>query len=727
MQESAALLAGPIGGCGAFEVVHAIPGRVRLRVPAIRGKPEAAEAVATRLSATKGVLSARANHTSASVVVNYDTAAIRTFVPEKHLAGLRFEQVGDRVRVSEAGRGALPPRENKVLGFLRRFASLVVPSAALVFSVARRLIPVAPVYGLVAAAAAPVFGRALSTLRRERRLGVDFLDATALSIMGIQRNLPTCAFMSWLISVGEYIREQTARKSQSAISEMLAVRVQVVTVIRGCGTLELPLDRLAPGMEVVVRSGDAAPVDGTVVCGRAAIDQSSLTGESALVETGPGSKVYAGTIAVDGELIVKAESVGLDTRIGRIVKMLQEAPLRETRVEDYAARLADRLVIPTFLLAGAVYTWARSLSRALSVIIIDFGTGVRVAAPTAILSFMAHAARNGVAIKGGKAMEKLATADTVVFDKTGTLTTGTPVVTEVALVDRRRTVKSALRFAALLEQGQNHPVASAVLAEAALRGVRVSGRVEARLSVGMGVRAVANGQRVAAGSEPLMNDESIDLSKAREIVARMKASSVSPLYLAVDGRLVAVIGLADAERPECADVIDGLRSLGIKKLVMLTGDRDSAAAAVARTLGIDEWHSELLPQEKSRIVQRLQKEGRTVAFIGDGINDSLALSQADVSIAPAHATDAAKEAAGVLLLRDDLNLLVEGFAIARSALRLVKQNFGVVAVPNASGIALAASGLVGPAAATFINNGSTVAAALNSLRPLIAGRGNGVV
>ena len=391
--------------------------------------------------------------------------------------------------------------------------------------------------------------------------------------------------MAWLISIGEHIRELTARRSQKVISDMLALRIDVATIITRRGRVQLPVDKLTPGMMVLVRSGDAAAVDGTVVSGCAGVDQSSLTGEPALAETCAGGKVYAGSICVDGELVLRAESVGTDTRIGKIIRMLQEAPARETRVEDYAAKVADRLVVPTFLLAGAVYTFARNLSRALSIIIIDFGTGVRVAAPTAFLSFMAHAAQRGVVIKGGRAMEKLAAADTVVFDKTGTLTTAVPMVSDVVCLDQRYTKKSALGLAALLEAGHNHPIASAILAAADNMGVRPNGQGEARLRMGMGVRATVKGRNVAIGSSSLMIEENVDLGKAREAVGQMEAASVSPLYIAVDGSIVAVIGLADAERPESGGDHSAPQIGRSGRVVMLTGDREQAARAVARRSG----------------------------------------------------------------------------------------------------------------------------------------------
>lgn len=705
-----------------FEVVHALPGRTRIRVTGLRDNQALADHIAGVLLSKPGVTCVRVNPACASVVVSYDTARLHTFIPEKHLRGLTLESVGSQIRVEDKGNGHKPGPVRRVLS---RIASLLVPTAALGLSLARRLVPVGPMYALVAAAAAPIFSRAARTAIRERRLGVDFLDATAVAIMGAQRNLPTCAFMAWLISVGEHIREETARRSRKAIADLLEFNSGGAWVLSRGRRVKVPVGALVPGDAVVVNAGDVIPVDGLVARGRAAVDQRSLTGESAMQEKRGGDRVHAGTIAIDGELVVRAEAVGNDTRTGRIVAMLRSAPMQETRIEDYAARFADRLVLPTFAASGAVFALTRNVARALSMLIVDFGTGVRVAAPTAFLSFMAHAARRSIVIKGGRALEKLASVDTVIFDKTGTLTTGLPEIRSVEPVDGRATVRSVVSLAAGAERGLSHPIANALSAKAAELGARVPSRIEARLHVGMGVKAIVEGRQVLVGSDRLMADEGIDLSRCEREPC---GSSESALFVAVNGRLHGVITYADRVRPESRCVVDGLRALGIGEVIVLTGDREEVACETCRELGVERWHSSVFPEQKLDILRGLQRDGRTVAVVGDGVNDSLALAHADVAIAPAGATDAAKEAADVLLMEDDLRLLTEAFTLARSAVELVRQNYRIVTVPNAAALALAAGGLLGPPGATLINNGTTVAAGLNGLRPLVGRngrRGNG--
>ena len=703
-----------------FEVLHAIPGRVRLRIPETKNNPSLADTIAERLSSKQGITSVRTNAICASMVIGYDTAVLHTFVPEKHLNGVKLTEEKGHVDIEVGCNGKSKLRRARAL--LGRLTKLIVPTAALAFSLISRVVPIVPLYGLAAAAAAPVFQRAALTIRREKRLGVDFLDATAIAIMGFQRNLPTCAFMSWLISIGEHIREETARKSEKAIAELLEFHSDFAVILKGRKRIQIRVERLKPGDLVVVNAGDVISVDGIIFSGRAGVDHKSLTGESALSDRAAGSSVYAGSIAIDGELIIRATAVGIHTRAGKIVQMLRAAPAHETKIQDYAARFADQLVLPTLAASGAVYACSGSLTRALSMLIVDFGTGVRVATPTAFLSFMTYAAQKNIVIKGGRAMEKLAKTDAVIFDKTGTLTTGQPEIQDILVINKRFSQRGILKLAAAAETGLNHPVANALANKAGDIRMRLPEKSEARLKVGLGVSAMVNGSEVLVGSERLMEEAGIDITAAQEARQKFGKEAKSLLYVAVKRKLAGIITYSDKLRDESKNVVNGLRALGIDDIIMLTGDSEDAARVISSEVGIEHYISEVFPEKKLEILRKMQKAGKTVAVIGDGINDSLALAHADVSIAPAGAADAAKEAADVLLMEDDLGLVVEAFAIAKSAVELVRQNFKIVAVPNAGAVALAASGLLGPPGATLINNGSTIAAALNGLRPLLSRR-----
>lgn len=701
-----------------FEVLHSIPGRVRIRIPETKHNNTLADRIAEMLLLKAGITWVRANTACASMAIGYDPAVLDTFIPSQYLKGLKLRNLDGQLQVRGNGHhnGRKP---GLIRSLIKHFAGLILPTVAFALSIATKALPIAPMYAIVGAASIPVFRRAASTIYKERRLGVDFLDATALAVMAIQRNLSTCAFMSWLISIGEHIREETARKSEKAISELVGFHTDTVIVLKNGIRHKLPIEHLNQGDHIIVNAGDFIPVDGAIISGRAGVNQMSLTGESTFSERTEGDTVYAGSIAVDGELTIHAMAVGSDTRAGKIVEILRSSPVRETKIEDYAARFADRLVLPTFALSGITLAFSRSISRALSMLIVDFGTGVRVAAPTAFLSFMVHAARRNIVIKGGRAMEKLATADMIVFDKTGTLTTGQPAIDDIIPIDRRYSPRSILRLAAAAEAGLNHPVANALAAKACEMCVRLPDKIDARLRVGLGVKARVEGMMVIVGRDQFLHEEGVDNRRIYEFTQYWEKEAKSSLFIAINDKLIGAITYSDKIRPESAEVIAGLKALGMKDIIMATGDCEEVARVTSRELGIAHFISGAFPENKLEIVKELQRSGRTVAVVGDGINDSLALAHADVAVATAGATDAAKEAADVLLMEDDLRLLVEAFAIAGSAVDLIHQNYAIVAAPNAAALALAVSGLLGPSGATLINNGSTIAAGLNGLRPLL--------
>lgn len=703
------------------EIAHAIPGRLRFIIPDIKDNYDLADNIAGYLLSKEGIGGVRVNTACSSVVIEYDTKLLDTRVPARMLRGLRLESVNGKLSASykKNGNGR---RKGFVRGIIDRIMPLILPTVTLGLSLAKTLVPHRALFCLVAVAAAPIYRRTAQTLGREKRLGVDFLDAAAVSAMALKNSLPTCAFMAWLISIGEHIREETARKSQKAIADLVRYHSDIAVVQRGRKRVRIPVSLLSPGDLVIAHAGDYIPVDGEIVSGKAGVNLTSLTGESILSDTSKGDEVFAGSVVMDGELTIRAVAVGLQTRAGQIVKMLRDAPVNETKIEDYAARFADRLVLPTMAASGMVFAVTRNFNRSLSTIIVDFGTGIRVAAPTAFLSSMTLAAQQGIVIKGGRSIEKLASIDTILFDKTGTLTTGTPAVKDIVQVDNKYSERKLIEFAATAESGLNHPLASALAAKAEEMKIRLRHRIDARLKVGLGVKAVVDGKRVMVGSKRMMLEEGIDISIALSHSHIWESSAKAPLYIAVEGKIAGIVTYADRIRPESRRVIMNLRQLGVSEIVMVTGDREEVAMAACEELKIDRCFARVFPDKKLEILRRLQEEGKTVAVVGDGINDSLALAHADVAIAPYGSTDAAKEAADVLLMHDNLELLVQAVSIARSAIKIVKQSYKIVAFPNAGAIALAIGGLLGPPGATLINNGTTVAAAINGLRPLFNGK-----
>jgi heavy metal translocating P-type ATPase len=708
-----------------YQIRHAMPGRIRLFVPAIKRFAGLAEACVEVLKRQEGIADVRVNGTCASIVINYDPtskdflskleAGLGLLTPQMIIAIAAAQQESAGSEKAPAGEAEGPAITAASL------KPMVLPTLSLGLSLIGGPVGAAVALPLIVYNALPTLKRAYNVVRHEQRLNVDFLDGLAITISTLQGSFFTSAFMTWLISLGDSIRDHTAAKSKRAIEGLLDYQGRTAWVVRGKRKVEVKASELSPGDIVAVYPGGMIPIDGEVIKGHAIVDQKTITGESMPVERQPGDKVYAATVVRDGKLYLKTMRVGSETTAAQIVRMVEEAPVGETRIQNYAEKFADKLVAPTLGVAGAFYAATGDLNRLLSMLIIDFGTGIRVAAPTSVLAYMTHAARQGIVIKGGSSLEKLSKIDTVAFDKTGTLTGGIPRILEVASYDGRRfSSNKILALAAAAEARLKHPLALAVLERAGQAGIKIPERSESKYHLGLGVEVQVNGYRVDVGSERFMRDRDVKLEAARNDLRSLNESGRSALLLAVDRKLTGLIPYADIIRPESVAVIKTLHNRGVKNVLMLTGDNDTTARAVARQLGLDNFFSEVLPAEKAEIVQQLQKEGRSVAMVGDGINDSVALSYADVGIAMKNGADVAREAADVVLMDENLWKIIQAIDISKDTMGLIKQNYAIIAVLNALAFAMTIPrGMASPGLTTLISNGSAIVASLNAVRPIL--------
>ena len=690
------------------QVVHFVPGRIRLRIPALKIHPELADRILTAGMAHPGVHRIRVNLVCASVVIEGDRNVVATSSPSALIHHWLATHSGEQ-------RSGKATPSSKRGGHLSLGLSLA--SAALTFFGGGWIKGVA--LALMACGALPIIRRGLITLAGERRLTVDHLDSTAVGLMAYLGDVRGAALMCALVHLGEEIRERTARRSQQAAFDLQAALGRRAWLVRGREKVSVKIDQLQVNDTVVVYPGDLIPVDGVVVNGMATVDQKMLTGEFAPVLKMAGERVLAGTTVADGKLYVRAEAVGESTRAGWIVRMLKEAPILDTRAASYAHRFGDRLVAPTFAVAGVSLAATGSIARAAAILIVDFATGIRVSAPTSVMATLARAARDGVLIKGGRALENLAAADVIVFDKTGTLTRGEPEVSDVIGLDRRFPADDVLALAAAAEMRLRHPSARAVVCHAERRQIPIPRRDDLRYTPGMGVVATVEGDEVRVGSARFMGEIGLSVDRLNGVVSRLRNRGSSFVYVAVNGTLAGLLAYQDPVRPEGPAVIKHLQDRGIREILMVTGDEPATARTVARRLGICRVHASVLPDEKAAIVRSLQREGHVVAVVGDGINDSPALSRADVSISMAHGADVARETADVLLTDSDLWGLIQAIDLARQSVELIRQNLVIVGVPNVAALALAAVGRLSPVGSTLLNNGSTVVAALNSLRPIM--------
>jgi len=455
-----------------------------------------------------------------------------------------------------------------------------------------------------------------------------------------------------------------------------------------------------------------------------AVDQKSLTGESMAVLKSTGDTVYAGTVSLDGFLTIRTLRVGDETSVARIVQIVVEGAKRTTAIEDYARKFGDHLVLPSLAVSGAVAGLSGDFNRFTSMIIVDFGTGMRVSAPTAVLAQMITAAKSGIIIKGGQSIEKINKADTVIFDKTGTLTLGQPAVQNIIAMTDFYGEKDLMLFSAAAESKFCHPVAHAVLQKAIEIGLDIPEAETSQYHIGYGVESKVQGNIILLGSQRFLEKKKIDTAFAKEHIEISQQSGQSVLLIGVNGKLAGIITYSDALRPEAKEVVQSLRTIGIKKVIMLTGDNRLTAKAIANQLGLDAFECEVLPDQKLGYVNNLKENGHTVVVVGDGINDSPALTVADVGITVRGGTELAKASSDIILMTDDLRKILETFRVSKDAIDLIKENKKIIFFLNSIAFAGAALGVASPAITSAISDGASILATLNSLRPLRSNRRN---
>ncbi len=695
-----------------YQLVHGIRGRIRLRfddeyfaeLTTANGRPS----LETRLRVQPGICEVRINQRCRSAVLAYDPSVRTEEDVLGLLSGVGLVSVNGNHSATQA-----PPEEHEPESRL----PLLLSSAAVGVSL---LAESAFVPLLIAGAALPIFRRAYEALAERRELTVDVLDAIATAVLASQGQFGTAAVMTWLVSLGDYIRDATVEKSHRIIEDLFDGRTQSAWVVRDGQKVRVPIEEVREGDELVVYTGELVPADGTVTQGTALVDQAILTGESMPVQKNVGDGVFAGTAVRDGKLYFTAEHLGRDTMASKIIRLVEQAPVRETRIQNYAERFANKMVPWSLLGAGGFFLATGNVHAAAAFLIVDYGTGIRVAAPTTVLSSLAAAARQGILVKGGgRYLEVLADVDMVVFDKTGTLTKGVPDLVAIVPVGARVTAEHVLTAAAAAEARLNHPFAQAIGRAAKDRDLTIPDRESSSYTIGLGVDALVQGSRVLVGCDRFMELNNIRLDAIADEVNTLSDGATTPVYVAVDGRLLGVLAFRVPLHPEVPAVVQALRELGIRDVVMLTGDNPTVAERVASTCGIEWYVGGTLPEDKCEFVKFLQRQGHCVALVGDGINDSPALAQADVGIAVRGGTDVASETAHVVLLEDNLWKIPQAINLARQSVRLIRQNWDLNFYPNTAAIALSTVGLVGAVGATVISNGSAVLATLNGLRPLL--------
>ena len=553
-----------------------------------------------------------------------------------------------------------------------------------------------------------------------RRLEVEVLDALSIGVSLLRGDFGTAGSVMFLLNLGSLLEEWTRKKSLDDLARSMALNVDKVWV-RSQGTEVLvPLTKVRSGDEVVVRSGNMIPLDGTVLEGEAMVNQAALTGEAMPVRKAEGSTLYAGTVVEEGECVFIAKAEGGSNRYDKIVAMIEESEKLKSSTENRALVLADKLV-PWCLGATVVtYLLTRNATRAISCLMVDFSCALKLSMPLAVLSAMRECGSYHITVKGGKYLEALSKADTIVFDKTGTLTRATPQVVEVVPFSGCNE-REVLQLAACLEEHFPHSMANAVVRAAKEHGIsHEEMHSEVEYIVAHGIASRVSGERVVIGSHHFVfEDEKCTIPAAEQQKFDALKPAYSHLYMAASGQLVGVICISDPLRPEAAAVLNGLRALGIRNTVMMTGDSERTAAAIAKQVGVDRFFAEVLPEDKANFVQQAKAEGHTVVMIGDGINDSPALSAADIGIAINSGAAIAREIADVTIKADSLEELVALKAIANSLQKRVHANYRFVLTFNSALIALGALGILQPASSAMLHNLSTIGISLKSMTNLL--------
>jgi Cd2+/Zn2+-exporting ATPase/Cu+-exporting ATPase len=563
----------------------------------------------------------------------------------------------------------------------------------------------------------PIFRNVVRALRNRS------ITSHALMTLGIIGALAigqyaAAAVIVFFMRLADFIEGYTTERSRQAIKELMKLAPETARVERDGTELELAVDSVRRGDVVLVKPGERIPVDGLVLDGYATVNQAPITGESIPVEKTAGAEVFAASVCERGALRVRTERVGAETTFGQILRLVEQAESSKAPVQRFADRFTAYYIPVVVAVALATYLVGGSATAAVATVLVACSCAIAMATPITVLAAVGNAARRGIVVKGGRYLEALARVDTVVMDKTGTVTVGQPEVTEVVPLDGEAEA-DVLALAASLERRSEHPLAEGIARAAAERGLPLLEPKDFRVYPGAGVAGMVDGAEAWCGTERLMARAGIVVPDAvRSRLHSLAAGGQSVVLLARGGRPTALVALADTIRPEVASALDGLRALGVRHLLLLTGDRREVAAAVAGKLGL-EFEAEVLPAEKLGVIARLQGQGRVVAMVGDGINDAPALAQADVGIAMGAAgTDAAIEAAHVALMRDDWKMVPEAVRIGRRAFRTIKQNLWFTAAYNVVGILLAATGWLPPIAAAAAQALPDVAVMLNASRLL---------
>lgn len=687
-----------------FRIVYDNACRLRVRVGNFVLTQEQAAGIEGKLEAKRCVTSVKVNHKSGSILVMY-TKGNRGEI-------LDYIRSLDRKALPEGEVTAVQKADDK-------FKNLLINAVAK--RVLMRFVP-APIRAVITVfkAVRYVMKGIDSLLRFE--MSVDMLDAASIGISVARKQYKTASSIMFLLSLSEMLEIYTKERTRLALTDQLALRIDSVWTLVDGAEVQVPFDKVKVGDNVIVRTGSVIPFDGTVFSHEAMVNQSTMTGESEPVHKKNGDSVFAGTTVEEGRLVITVRNLSEDSRLQKIVSMIDESENLKAGIQSRAEHLADSIVPYSFLGFGLTYLLTRNITKALSVLMVDFSCAIKLSTPISVISAMREAASYDAVVKGGKYLEAFASADTIVFDKTGTLTNAVPVVVDVVTFndfDRDYVLKTA----ACIEEHFPHSVANAVVKRAEEEGLlHEEEHAEVKYLVAHGIVTHYSGEKAIIGSAHFVfEDEEVPVTEEQKQKIAESSQSNSTIFLAIGGVLAGMIVIADPPREDAAKIVKGLRKAGIKRICMLTGDAETAAKRVAAQLGLDHYVSQVLPEHKSEYINELKRQGHKVIMVGDGVNDSPALAAADVSVAMCDGSDIAREVADITLGRDDLWELITLRRISCGLMKRISSNYRFIVGFNSLLIALGIIGVLPPATSSLLHNGSTMLIAAKSMTPLLKG------
>ena len=689
------------------KIVYESRGRLRVQLLQKRMTLRQADLLEGWLQAQAGVQQATVHERTCCAIVRYTGERARILA---HFRVFCWERAEAEIEI--------PQQSSREIN--RAYEERLVSMA--VFRLVRSVFFPAPLrMAFTVARSVPYLLKGLRCLWR-RKLHVELLDALSIGISMLRGDFGTAGSVMFLLGLGELLEEWTHKKSVDDLAQCMSLNIDRVWLKTPEGEVLVPVSRVHSGDCVAVHRGNVVPLDGTIECGEIMVNQASLTGESVPVPKRPGMAIYAGTVVEEGECTLRVTQQESGSRYDKIVSMIEQTEKLKSEAENRASNLAYKLVPYTLFGSGLIWLLTRNTTRALSVLMVDFSCALKLAMPLAVLSAMKEAGAQHMTVKGGKYLEAIADADTIVFDKTGTLTHACPKVVDVVTFGGRSEVEM-LRLAACLEEHFPHSMANAVVQAARDRGLlHEEMHSEVEYLVAHGIASAVNGERVLMGrAHFVFEDEGCTVPVAEQERFEALPAQYSHLYLTIGGVLAAVICVSDPLRSEARAVVEALRQMGVRKTVMLTGDSERTAAAIAAQVGVDEYRSEVLPEDKAEYIERERAAGHTVIMLGDGINDSPALSAANVGIAVSNGAAIAREIADVTISANDLYEIAVLRALAQRLMRRIRSNYRMVIGFNGALIGLGMLGIVQPAVSATLHNLSTLGISLRSMPRLMNG------